>query len=553
MDQQGKDLLDMDTRMFSAKGSIDSLHQEIADYFFPERANFTQTISLSEEFASHLSDFTPVLVRRSLADQIQSMVRPQDRQWFEKSVDNLDVERDLASQQFLQFMTQTTRSVIYDRASGFRRMAKEHEGDFSGFGNAASLVAYNADRSGFVMRNHHLKNMAWSEDQNGNVDHAHRKADMKARSMAAQFGEEKLPTRVKTALQNKDEKSEFKVRHIFVPLSKYDPYRKFPKWAKWADIYVTEDGKILQENPSETFDYVISRWQTISDHAYAFSPATIVALPQARMLQRMMWTLIEAGEKQVDPPLIATEDAINSAIDLQSGGITYIDAEYDERLGNALRPIDLGKNVGLGNALVSDTRAMLEEAFYLNKLNPLSMRDKEMTAFEAGQLVSEYIRTALPLFDPIESEWTDNLLEVCTAKIMRAGGYGPTDRNGVPEQLPDGLLGKSIKNQFNTTLKEARDRQTLDAYVESSNLLAAAAQVDQSAIAEVDTRTMFRDAFGVVPGAKADWLVSAGEAQRGREQMQQQAAEKAELAQVSEVAGVATDVGNAADALQAVA
>lgn len=553
MDQQGKDLLDMDARMFSAKEGIDSLHQEIANYFFPERATFTGNICLSSEFASHLSDFTPVMVRRGLADQIQAMVRPQDREWFKKTVDDRDVQRDVASKEYLQLMTQTTRSVIYDRQSGFRRMAKEHENDFACFGMGASLVAYNADRSGLLMRNHHLKSMAFGENQSGVIDHAHRKCDMTARSMAAQFGHDKLPEKVRSALDLKDEKSEFKVRHIFVPLDKYDPYRKFPKWAKWADIYVTEEeGKILQEIPSSTFDYIVSRWQTVSDSIYAFSPATIIALPQARMLQRMMWALVEGAEKQVDPPLVATEDAVTSAVNLQAGGITYLDAEYDERLGNALRPLDLGKNVRLGDALVADTREMLMEAFYLNKLNPLSTRDKEMTAYEAGQIVSEYIRTALPLFDPIEDEWTENLLEICTSKIMRAEGYGRVDANGVPEDLPDRLLGQNIKNEFNNSLREARDRQKINAYVESSQLIASAAAIDPAIVSEVDTRTMFRDAFGVVPGASADWLMEEKKAEDARDAMEEQMSQQAELQQVGEVASVAAGVGEAAASLETV-
>ena len=552
MDQQGRDLLDMDSRMFSKKESIDSFHQEIAEYFYPERANFTGEITLGEEFATHLTDFTPVMVRRNLADQIGSLVRPSDREWFKKSVENKEVRRDVAAKDFLEFMTATTRSILYSRDSGFRRMAKEHENDFAAFGAGASLVSYSADRSNLLMKCHHLKDMAFGENQAGQVDHAHRKADMTARSMLALFkSEDKFPQSVKDALARRDEKSTFKLRHIFVPLTTYDPYRKFPKWAKWADVYVTEDGKILQEIPSETFDYVISRWQTVSGSVYPFSPATVVALPQARMLQRMMHTLIEAGEKRVDPPLIATEDAVTSAVSLQAGAITYLDAEYDERMGAALRPLDLGKDVGLGEALINDSREMLAEAFFLNKLAPLSSRDKNMTAYEASQLVGEFIRNALPLFDPIEDEWTDNLLEVCTSKIMRAGGYGPIDANGIPEDLPDSLLGQDIKNQFSNALREARERQTINAFVESAQLIDAAASIDQGALAEVNTRTMFRDAFGAVPGGSADWLNGEQEAAQTRQQLNEQANAEAQVAEIAQGADVVEAIGQAAQSVGA--
>lgn len=53
--------------------------------------------------------------------------------------------------------------------------------------------------------------------------------------------ESKLPQPVKNALKKKEDTT-FKVRHVFIPLDLYDPYRAFPKGAKWADVYVTEDG-----------------------------------------------------------------------------------------------------------------------------------------------------------------------------------------------------------------------------------------------------------------------------------------------------------------------
>ncbi|MDW9772560.1 hypothetical protein GOA89_11515 [Sinorhizobium meliloti] len=550
-DRAGRDLLEIDSRMFSAKESIDSLHQEIAEFFYPERANFTQEITYGEEFASHLTDFYPVLVRRELGDQIGSMVRPSDREWFKAIASNQDISRNRAAAEFLEFMTNVNRSILYSRDSSYRRAAKENEHDFASFGMGWTQVSYNKNRDNLIFRTHHGKDCAGAEGPDGQVWHVHRKCDMRAHVMAHWFGEEKLPQPAKDALKNKDVKTAFKVRHIFIPLEIYDPYRKFPKGAKWADIYVTEEGKILQENPAFTFDYIVDRWQTVSGHFYAFSPATIIALPQARMLQRMMMTIIEAGEKQVDPPLIATEDAITSPIDISSSGVTYIDSEYDERLGAALRPLELGKNVGLGIDLVRDARALLADAFYINKLAPLASAQREKTAYETAQLVSEYIRHALPLFDPIEDEWTGRTLDLVTEKVMRAGGYGPVDRNGIPVDMPDILLGQNITYEFNNSLKEARDRQTINAFQESGALIATAAQLDPSTVAEVDIRTAFRDAFGSVPGGRADWLVDQNAAAQARAAMQEQMAMQQQLSTAGQAAEVAGQAGQAAQQVEA--
>jgi hypothetical protein len=550
-DAQGRELLEMDSRMFAAKESIDSLHQEIAEFFYCERADFTSEITLGSDFASHLTDFYPTLVRRELGDQIGAMVRPADRQWFKSTTSNKEASRRRDASEFLEFMTRVNWAVLYSQDSGFRRAAKEADHDWATFGMSWKQVSYNKKRDNLLFRCHHPKKMAGCEGPDGQVNHVHRKDDMKAHTMAYWFGEDKLPQVAKDALKKKDLAASFKVRHIVVPLDKYDPYRKFPKGAQWADIYVTEDGKILQELPAFTFDYVVPRWATVSGHFYAFSPATIIALPQARMIQRMMMTIIEAGEKQVDPPLVATQDAIISPIDITSGGVTYIDAEYDERLGAALRPVDLGKNVTLGENLISDARALLADAFYINKLTPMASAQRQKTAYETSQLVQEYIRNALPLFEPIEDEDCLRTLDLVTQKVMRAGGYGPVDRNGIPVDMPESLLGQNITQEFNSTLKEARDRQTINAFHESSALIMAAAQIDPSTIAEVDVRRSFRDAFGAVPGNSADWLVDQEESEAARAQMQQQMAQQQQLGQVGQMADVAARGGQAAQEVQA--
>jgi len=53
--------------------------------------------------------------------------------------------------------------------------------------------------------------------------------------------------------------------------------------------------------------------------------------------------------------------------------------------------------------LVERQMAILAEAFYINKLR-LPPPQGDMTAFEVGQRVEEYVRAALPLFEPMDQE-----------------------------------------------------------------------------------------------------------------------------------------------------
>ena len=124
--------------------------------------------------------------------------------------------------------------------------------------------------------------------------------------------------------------------HFVVNAEMYDgDTRGAPRWSIWYDI--THE-TLMQATPLWGKHYIIPRWQTVSGSQYSYSPASVCALPDARLLQAMTFTLLEAGEKATSPPMIATQNAVRSDVALYAGGITWVDEEYDEKLGAALRP-----------------------------------------------------------------------------------------------------------------------------------------------------------------------------------------------------------------------
>jgi len=270
---------------------------------------------------------------------------------------------------------------------------------------------------------------------------------------------------------------------------------------------------VLAEVPEPSFPYVVPRWSKVSSSPYAFSPATIIALPNARLIQRMMLTLIEASEKTVDPPLVATHEAIKSEVDLTAGGITWVDREYDERLGEAIRPLQLGRNIAIGVDLLEQQRRMLAEAFYLSKINLPQSREK--TAYETARLVEEYVRNALPLFEPLEDEYNSAILDAVMTRGLRLGAYGP------PDMIPQALRGQDVKFRFQNPLREAMAKKKVIAFQDSSQLIAAAAQIDPSVLADISVSDMLQDAMSGA-GAPAKWMKSDEEKQAQREAMAQQ-------------------------------
>lgn len=535
MDQRAKDLVKQGDYLFEKRTSLLSLWQEIADNFYPERADFTVARNLGHEFADNLMTSYPVMARRDLGNSFASMLRRDD--WFSLRAEE-EAREDNRARRWMEWAAGVQRRAMYDRKSKFVRATKEGDHDFAAFGQCVISVELNREADGLLYRCWHLRDVAWAEDAEGNVSEVHRKWKPRARDLGAIFGEKNLSQKVKEKLE-KEPHCEVQCRHVLIPSEHYQS----PAGKQWntpfVSVYVDVDNAhIIEEVGLFNRMYVIPRWQTVSGSQYAYSPATVTALPDARLIQAMSRVLLEAGEKATNPPMLAVQEALRSDVSIYAGGITWVDSEYDERLGEVLRPLAQDKNgIPLGMEMQQDTRQMIAEAFYLNKLT-LPMNSGDMTATEVSQRVQEYIRQALPIFQPMEYEYNGGLCELTFDILMRAGAFGSED------DIPDSLRGADVQFKFQSPLQQAVDREKGARFAEASQMLATAAQMDHAATVQVDTNVALRDALEGI-GVPAKWMRTEEAAEQLAMQMQQaQQAEKmaqdiADTAQVGEQAGKA--------------
>jgi hypothetical protein len=414
-----KQLRETVDNLFGKKSPLTSLHQEIADNFYPERADFTVTRSIGTDFASNVMSSYPLTCRRELGNQFSSMLRPTARPWFHTQRKHEKDENNTEIKTWLQWAERTQRRAMYDKDTLFKRATKEGDHDFAAFGQCAISVELNRMANGLLYRCWHLRDMAWQEDEEGKLGLVARKWKPTAQTLVALFKDRVHPEIAK--LNAKTPFEEVECLHIVAKAEMYDKGTRLPRWSIYYDV---AHDHIMFEVAIKTRHYVIPRWQTVSGSQYSYSPATVCALPDARLLQAMTFTLLEAGEKATSPPMVATQNAVRSDLALYAGGVTWVDEEYDERLGNALRPIEQdfrGFNYGL--QMNQDTRSMLHRAFFLDALT-LPERAPEMTAYEVGQRVQEYIRNALPLFEPMEDEYNAAICDETFEVMLHANGFG---------------------------------------------------------------------------------------------------------------------------------
>lgn len=482
-----KTLIETGNALFSKRWTLTSLWQEIANNFYVERADFTVERIIGTTFAEQLMTSYPLVARRDLGNAVGAMLRPKEKEWFFVETTRQD-RVDLAGKQWLEYATTVMRRAMYDRVTQFVRATKEADNDFTSFGQAVMSYELSWDRLALLYRTWHLRDVAWIEDRHGEVTELHRKWKPFAREVVKMFPDTASATVRQIA--DKEPHAEYELRHVVMLSEDYDA-AGLRRW-RFVSVFIDVGGEtILETAGRRTLGYIVPRWQTVSGSQYAYSPATVAALPDARLLQAMTLTLLEAGERFTNPPMVATQEAIRSDVQLFSGGITWVDAEYDERLGEVLRPLTQDKSgMPIGREMRNDVIERLAEAFFLNKLTMPGLGTKpDITAFEVGQRVQEYIRQALPLFEPMEQEYSGAICDGTFDMLLHAGAFGPI------ASIPRSVLGQDIRFRFESPLTEIIDAQLGAKLGIAKQLAATVVDVAPDAPLAVDWSQAFRDAL----------------------------------------------------------
>ena len=324
-----QDLILRGQQLYKDRKAITTLWQELAENFYPQRADFTINRYIGEEFAEHLYSSYPILVHRDLSNSFAAMLRPRAKTWFDVSVDN---EEDLGQEAkgWLQWATKRQRSAMYDRKAQFIRATTEGDADFALTGQCciSREIVYHADTPHLLYRTWHLRDVSWAEKADGSIGEIY----IKWKPTIKQLKEMNLNLHHEVAKKKSSESlSKHECMRLAVSTDIYRGQNGEGEGYPWVMVYLdVQNMHIMGEIGLFSHGIILPRWQTVSGSQYAYSPAAVAGLPDARLLQAMSLTLLEAGEMSVRPPMIATQDAVRGDVQLYSGGITWADVEYDE-------------------------------------------------------------------------------------------------------------------------------------------------------------------------------------------------------------------------------
>lgn len=547
-DSRCNELMAIGHALFTEKRSWDNLCQEVAENVYPMRADFTtERYPIGSDFARGLMESSPVLARETLGNFIEAVLR--QGHWFEVGTGDENRDKRPSNAVALKALTRNLRQTTIAPWSRFGEATKILDMDYVAFGQNCYSWEASEDRTHMVLRAWHPKSCAWMLDESDGIYAVFRKMTMTARIYRQKVlsgrwkpqnsdGVNGVPSVVETAAEREPMKK-FNLMHVLAPTDMIygsDGKKMRDIRKPFISIYIDLDNQVyLNESGSAVFNYGGARWRTLTGFGYGFSPAALNSLPDARMIQDLSRIILEQGEKAVDPPLIGSGEIFVRDLNFYAGGFTQVDLPEDARLQDKMTTLETSGGIGIGLDLKQDVRAMLSEAWLLNKLYMPNVR--EMTAYETDQRVQEFRRAALPFFSPIDASYHGPLLDMLLQMKMHMGEIDPM-------ALPSELHGADTRFTFNSPLNEAEGRKMVAALQESIQLVGAAAQIDNTVANLVDFREATMDGVRGT-GAPPEWFYPE-KVRKAKDQEAEQAKRLQQAAQLAQGgAGVAADVANA--------
>lgn len=442
--------------------------QEVARLFWPERANFTEDRTPGIDLQEDLFTGAPQVLRRDFANRLGNAIRP-GRDWARLVGRPEEMMNGDAIRLWCDGASRTHQRILYDRRANYAATMHVGDNDYATFGNAVSWAAYNERRDGMVFSPRHLKDCAWLTDVNGMVNEMFEKLEMRLDLAAKMFGKNNLPAKWQKMMDEPaGDMRKVKLIRAVYPIRDEDfaGDRRPAKMHRFVVSYLVGDDSCrdsesgaLAENYCGEFPYDVRRWMPLEPEPFGRSPCTVIALADGRRLNVAEMSTLKAIEWAVDGPLWAEEEAVVSAFEMRSGGITFVNTENMATGRDPIGQITTG-DPRYGEVFLERKHSHMALQFYETLWK---LPEREMTAFETAERLELIVQEAAPVFQPMEADLSRQQ-DMVFDKAARAPMGNPYHEHGEPpeELVFDGTLDWEFETFVSRTLRKVRAMRARD-------------------------------------------------------------------------------------------
>ncbi len=411
--------------------------QEVSDYFQPNKNTVTNKKSPGQKRSVTVLDSTGIQSNELLAGALHGLLTNPNALWHEYTTGDVDLDREDDVREFLQYCARQTHNALNN--SNFQTEIHETYLDICSFGTNALLIEED-DVTDVRFSARFIGEYCVVENHLGFIDQIYREWKWPAAKIAAEFGVDVLPKKLKDDLEKGSETLHCVIQAVY-PRILVD--QKSQNANRYISQYVLPDENVeLREAGFREFPYVVPRWTKATGETYGRSPA-MTALPEMKTLNIMTETMIQAAQKVVDPPMQMEDDGVILPIITRPGGLNF------RRPGSEpIAPLFNYAQVDFGYEALAERRKRVREAFYIDQLR-LQQGGPQMTATEVLQRTEEQMRLLGPMLGRQQSELLRPLIDRVFAILVRKGKLDM-------RKMPAILAGRKLDVRYSSLIAKAQ-------------------------------------------------------------------------------------------------
>ncbi len=472
-----KDILDHQARLEQGRSSFATWWNQIAQRVLPAEAQFTVTTEEGTKRMERVFSSKPITDNERFGAVMDEMLTPRAQVWHMTTApDGVDPTGPV--KEYLERLNKLLFSIRYRPRANFA--AQKHQGYISvgAFGNSCLYIDEELGR-GTRYKQIPMREVFWQANHQGQIDTLYRKFCLTKRQAEQRAQEEgwTLPPKI---TGEKDPWKEFEFVHCVRPNEQRIESREDYRGWRWASYYVAVDGAhMVSEGGYRAWPYAIGRYMLATGEMYGRSPA-MAAWPAILTLNEEKKTILRAGQREVEPPILLTEDGALEPFNLRPGALNHgMLTEHGEALAV---PFKTGANVPLGMELMGLEMQDIEDAFLVSVFKLLA-ENPQMTATQVMEIVQLRATLLAPMMGRQHSEDLGPLIEREIDILAHMDAH-----RWIVEEMPDELRerGGDYQVEYRSPLARAMRAQDGVAIMRTLEVLPAAAAIDKNALLVID-------------------------------------------------------------------
>jgi hypothetical protein len=258
--------------------------------------------------------------------------------------------------------------------------------DLGVFGTSAVLLEED-DLSGLRYYDLPIGSYYLALDERQKVGVFAREFQMTVRQIVKKFGVIKGTrdidwSRISTAIKNQWDLGNYdtyvEVGHVIEPNENYDREKFGSAYLPFSSCYYEKGNQnsdiLLEEKGYHEFPVFAPRWEVTGEDAYGTSCPGMVALGDIKALQVMKKRGLQAIEKGVNPPMVASTSMRSSKLSQLPGDVSYVDETQTQKF----RPAhEVSVNLNDLRQETAEVRQLIRRAFYEDLFLMLTYGDQQ--------------------------------------------------------------------------------------------------------------------------------------------------------------------------------